>query len=442
MVRGAMVKGMGRLALAAMLSVFLNGCSSNESGGTSVHVHEGPGGETGGPVLASPLPAAQCINDMAGDFPCRYVDMLGGLHFNAPASDIWGWHDEQRGVDYALLGLSVGTAFIRLSSPSAPEFIAFLPTATRDSDWRDIKVVGHHAVIVSEAENHGMQVVDLHTLRDITEYTIIQERVHYHRFGAAHNVAVNDATSTVYVVGSNDCLGGLGMIDMALPEEPRFLGCYSGDRYTHDAQCVLYEGPDTRYLGRELCFAANEDTLTIVDVSDKSSPQLIAREPYVGATYSHQGWLTEDQGFFLLGDEGDETEYGHNTRTYIWDLADLRNPKQDFEFTADTAATDHNLYIMGDHVYQANYQAGVRILRHGNLAEGELVEVGHFDTMPSVDTAVMTGAWSVFPFFSEGLLVTANTDGRFFVLRSRVEELSRCDDGLPGTVDAECEFGK
>jgi hypothetical protein len=39
--------------------------------------------------------------------------------------------------------------------------------------------------------------------------------------------------------------------------------------YTHDAQCVVYSGPDATYKGREVCFNYNEDTLTIVDVSDK-----------------------------------------------------------------------------------------------------------------------------------------------------------------------------
>lgn len=45
---------------------------------------------------------------------------------------------------------------------------------------------------------------------------------------------------------------------------------------------------------------SNEDTVTIVDVTEKSTPKQLARKAYSGAQYTHQGWLTEDQRYFLL----------------------------------------------------------------------------------------------------------------------------------------------
>ena len=39
---------------------------------------------------------------------------------------------------------------------------------------------------------------------------------------------------------------GLHVIDVTNPFNPTFRGCYSGDGYVHDAQCVIYHGPDTR----------------------------------------------------------------------------------------------------------------------------------------------------------------------------------------------------
>ena len=36
------------------------------------------------------------------------------------------------------------------------------------------------------------------------------------------------------------------MIDMHNPLVPTFAGCFSADGYTHDAQCINYDGPDTR----------------------------------------------------------------------------------------------------------------------------------------------------------------------------------------------------
>ena len=98
------------------------------------------------------------------------------------------------------------------------------------------------------------------------------------------------------------------MVDLNDPAAPAFAGCFADDGYTHDAQCVVYDGPDNRFTGREICFNSNEDTLTIVDVTDKSDPTMLSRVGYDGSAYSHQGWLTEDGSHFLMGDGFDEPD--------------------------------------------------------------------------------------------------------------------------------------
>lgn len=70
----------------------------------------------------------------------------------------------------------------------------------------------------------------------------------------------------VYAVGtsrSSSCKGGLFMLDVSNPANPTSPGCVSQDGYVHDAQCVVYNGPDTQYLGKEICFNYNEDTVSI-----------------------------------------------------------------------------------------------------------------------------------------------------------------------------------
>merc|ERR1719210_3253425 len=86
-------------------------------------------------------------------------------------------------------------------------------------------------------------------------------------FGQSHNLVINEETGRAFVVGARSlCSGGLVIIDISDPV-PRFEGCFSADGYTHDAQCVIYKGPDAAYQGKEICFAYNEDTITIVEVS-------------------------------------------------------------------------------------------------------------------------------------------------------------------------------
>lgn len=72
---------------------------------------------------------------------------------------------------------------------------------------------------------------------------------------------------------------------------------------------MIYAGPHAAYVGHEICLNSNEDTLTIVDVTNKSAPLMLSRTGYVGRGYTHQGWLTNDQAYFLLDDELDERNF-------------------------------------------------------------------------------------------------------------------------------------
>jgi len=180
---------------------------------------------------------------------------------------------------------------------------------------------------------------------------------------------------------------------------------------------VVYDGPDARFTGREICFNSNEDTLTIVDVTVKANPVELSRVGYSSAAYSHQGWLTDDRGYFLMGDELDELRSGVRTTTLIWDVSDLTAPEQFSRFVNDTTAIDHNLYVDGNRVYQSNYRSGLRILNSSGVADGQLREVGWFDTWPEDDaTAFSHGTWSNYPYFDNGVVIVHGYDG-LFVLR-------------------------
>ena len=78
------------------------------------------------------------------------------------------------------------------------------------------------------------------------------------------------------------------MVDVSDPANPTYVGCFGDDGYVHDAQCVTYAGPDTRYTGREICYCYNEDSFTIVDVTDKANAVLLSRAEYEGYAYTHQ----------------------------------------------------------------------------------------------------------------------------------------------------------
>lgn len=381
-----------------------------------------------------------CFQGMADAYPCDGVDLLSFMPLadigGGEGNDIWGWTDPVTDNEYAIMGRTNGTAFVDITDPSNPIYVAELPPQTANSNWRDIKVVNDHALVVSEAPGHGMQIYDLNQLRDITTtpHTISTvpldgEIGWYSDFGSAHNVVVNEDTDYAYAVGTavtDGCSGGLHIVNMADPANPVNAGCYADDGYTHDAQCVIYNGPDTDHQGKEICFNSNEDTLTIVDVDDKGNMVELSRTGYTGAQYTHQGWLTDDHTYFLLDDELDEQDNGHNTRTYIWDVSDLDAPVLTNMHDAATAAIDHNLYIIGDYAYQANYRAGLRIYEISDVANGNIAEVGFFDVWPSDDNANFNGAWSNFPYYDSGVVVISGIEQGLFVVQP-FAPLQPCD---------------
>jgi choice-of-anchor B domain-containing protein len=226
-----------------------------------------------------------------------------------------------------------------------------------------------------------------------------------------------------------DCGTGLHMIDINEPKNPTYAGCLDDNGYVHDTQCVVYEGPDTEFHGREICINSNglayntsptSNFVSITDVTDKANPETLSVVPYDGSGYSHQGWLTEDQAWFLHGDEGDEILRGVNTTTRVWDVSDLRNPFVDSVFVNDTTSIDHNLYTKGDRAYASNYTTGLRVYDVSDPGSG-LEELAYFDMYPENDDPTFEGGtWSNYPYFRQkNIVAVSSIDRGLFILQPR-----------------------
>jgi choice-of-anchor B domain-containing protein len=396
---------------------------------------------------------AECTDGMAGPFPCENVDLasivalpeLGGPTGN----DVWGWTDPDTGDEYALMGTSAGTAFVDVTEPTAPDVVGVMPSQSVEGLplWRDIKVYGDHAFVVSEHDGHGMQVFDLNRLRSgadlgVAGNVFTPDAVYFGpedtQVGNTHNVWINEDTGFAYLVGTDTCAGGLHMVDVNEPTDPRFAGCFDEDGYTHDVECLIYEGPDADHVGQEICFASNEDSVTIVDVTDKSDPQVVSRTEYATSAYTHQGALTPGGDWFLFNDELDETSGTvDDTTTYILDVEDLDAPGEPVPYSHDTRSIDHNLYVDDRYVHQANYNVGLRILEWNDelLSQGQLDEVAFFDVVPGVDVSEFAGAWSSFDFDS-GTVVVSTIEAGLFVLQPDLPASpGDGDDGAGGQHD-------
>jgi choice-of-anchor B domain-containing protein len=403
----------------------------------------------------SPLHRTPCVGGMAGPYPCDGIDLMEFLPLASfpgatNTNSLWGWTDPVTGKEWVLLGLDNGTAFLDISDPENPYFAGRLPQhpGSSPSLWRDVRVYRDHAFVVSEANNHGMQVFDLRQLRTATgPPDVFAETKHYNRVSNTHTISINEATGHAVLVGttgpgSPNCGGNLHIVDLdqllailladfeegnldewTAPPPSGFAGCYDDGGYVHENQCFVYHGPDAAYTGHEICLAARgfDSTIDIVDITDPAAPVRLDSFDYQpsGFTYSHQAWFTEDHRYILLNDEFDESDNGHNTRTWIFDASDLNNvgyagPNGYYSHT--TTSVDHNEYVRGSFLFQSNYTAGLRILELTNLDQDQLTPVAFFDVYPTGDPTIYDGSWNNYPFFASGIIPVSHIEQGLFLV--------------------------
>ncbi|KAK4038333.1 hypothetical protein C8A01DRAFT_37721 [Parachaetomium inaequale] len=414
----------------------------------------------GGSTLYRKITSKQaCKNGVAGSgtaaYHCNNVDLHGFLSHEDLASttkagnDVWGW-TAPGGREFGIVGQTDGVGFVEITRNGNLEYLGRLDTQTTPTSWRDIKVIGHHAYIGAESDDHGLQIFDLTKLLSIKPWwnPFFWQPRHFSKdadltalftgFGASHNIVAHEATNMIYAVGGRSganarnttCAGGMFMVDVSNPAKPFSPGCIAQDGYVHDAQCVIYTGPAEKYHGREICFNYNEETLTIMDVTDKTNPVVISRTPYEGAAYTHQGWLIDEtMTFLLLDDEQDEAkgtvpgQEGHTT-TYIFNVTDLAAPVNTGFYQSPAKSIDHNQYVVKGLTYQANYASGLRVVDVSGVEAdptgGNFEEVGFFDCHPEDDddnVIKFLGTWSVYPYFKSGYILLNSIERGIFSLK-------------------------
>ncbi|KAF2179488.1 hypothetical protein K469DRAFT_595703 [Zopfia rhizophila CBS 207.26] len=399
----------------------------------------------------------ECVNGTAktstDTFRCNNIDLYHFLSHKelgstqGGGSSSWGWTSAD-GREFVAIGQKDGAAFAEISKEGQFIYLGRLPQVSTPSQWREIRGWNDYVIIGSEAAKHGIQIFDWKKLLDIdpakpvTFHATNDLTGHFTGLpnGQTHNVVTNPDTNFIYSVGAqprnSSCKSGLIFIDVTDPSKPTSPGCASADGYVHDAQCVIYKGPDTQYNGREICYGYNEDTLTIYDVTDKKKPEILSITSYEGAAYTHQGWLLDknNQKYLLLDDEYDEYDQvgpgadGHPI-TYIWDISSLKAPKQTGYYKSGARGIDHNQYVVDGFAFQSNYGTGFRILDVRSIPDDPtgkgVKEVGFFDVYPEDDNQPgggvvdFVGTWSSYAYFKSGYIFVNTIERGGFILKAK-----------------------
>ncbi|MEL7485030.1 MAG: choice-of-anchor B family protein, partial [Planctomycetota bacterium] len=311
--------------------------------------------------------------------------------------------------------------------------------------WRDVKVLGDFAYVVSEGGGH----IQIFELTDVDNGNVINRG--FTSFGgssATHNIIVNEDSGFLYRVGGGNDLGlraySVGASGLPGNETQPVQSLTQNDLYVHDAQVVTYDsGP---YAGREIAFlfsgfgnGGSDTALRIYDVTDKSNIFQTGIVRYPGRAYCHQGWLSEDKKYIYMNDELDEGATRSTTTMHIINVEDINNPQYVKAWTNGNTARDHNLYVKGNFVYAANYRSGLRI--HDISDPENPVEVAWIDTYPADDSSTSAnqgfdGAWSSYPYFPSGNVIISDIQQGLVIVRPELETLSfSLLTGLGDTTD-------
>lgn len=339
------------------------------------------------------------------------VDLLGTLNTQPgfDYSDIWGY--AANGREYALMGITNGTSIIDVTNPASPVEVDVIPGPPAPPyEWRDIKTHLNYAYIISEGTGvgSGVQIVDLSYLPDSASWV----NTYNATFSSSHNIYIADGYA--YVVGTSS--GGMHILDLSNPVNPVQTAYYSASGYIHD----VYVWNDTAYV-------SSANTYDVVDVSDKSNPQLVSTSAALPGIYAHSGWLTEDKQYFIATDEfnvRDITVWDLQDRT-TWDLV-----VSNWQMSGTSPV--HNVFVLGNYVHISYYKDGYVVLDITDPTNPQFA--GQYDTYPSSGGGTYNGAWGVYPYLPSGNIIVSDMSTGLYVLEfnpqvtSNEEELNLVND--------------
>lgn len=361
-----------------------------------------------GPLAAGPFPSSNVTLLSWMDLPALITPGNGAV---ANANALAGYVSPI-GREYAVVGIDNGTAFVEITNPVAPVLVGWVDDNT--SLWSDVWVYGHYAYNGNEnntpaGTGNGLQVISMQFI-DSGAVGLIRQ-VTEMGYRKTHSMGLDPISGFVYSAGSNIFNGGVVAFSLNPdPSDPHFAGAWS-ERYVHEGHFVTYtSGP---YAGRQFGFlCCGGSGLRIVDITDKSNMFNLSTCPttYPGLSYCHQAWLSPDKQYLYMNDEldGDPT-------TIMFDVSDLANPILLGRYgNGLTTPIDHNLYTLGNLIFQSNYTSGLRVF--DATIPTSPVEVAWIDTFPEGDFDEFEGSWDNDPYLPSGNVIISDINRGLFVV--------------------------
>ena len=240
-----------------------------------------------------------------------------------------------------------------------------------------------------------------------------------------HNLHVDDDAARLYrctsqAEGNTDCSTpssdpyycGVHMYDIGTdPAVPRHLKSFANN--CHDLFTFTPPGTTLRIVA----LAPGYGPLQFWNVTDHANVTMISSVDYPGREYLHQcAWRhpyiycnDELLGLSLTG------KY-IRTSLVIFDGSNIFTPSYVRSYSNGNVQTTHNAFVDDSHLYQSNYDNGLRVFDIQNGAYP--TEIAHYDPHPT-NTANLNfvGAWGVYVFASSKNAIVSDRTLGFYALK-------------------------
>jgi choice-of-anchor B domain-containing protein len=301
------------------------------------------------------------------------------------------WHYvDSTGHSYALVGTSKGLSIVDVSQPTQPFQRFHVPGVP--SNWREVKTWGGFAYVGSEGSGSGITIVDLRALPDTIHWKVWKgDGIYENMVFNSHTVQAEDGY--LYIFGGGTVTNGATICSLSDPWNPHIVGIYSMN-YVHDG----FIRGDTLWTSE-----IYKGQFGIVDISDKTNPQLIITNPTPFA-FNHNTWLSDNSKVIFTTDEKSDAPLA------AFDVSDLQNIKllDKYYPSFNPAREVHNVRVHHDFLINPSYGGQMTIVdahRPENLIETERALMG---------TSLV---WDADPYLPSGIVfATAKAEGLFIYM--------------------------
>lgn len=325
--------------------------------------------------------------------------LVSQLPYDQGVNDIWGYVDDRTEIEYAIVGLDRAVSIVSLANPANPQEVARIPDAT--SLWHDMKVWGDFIYVTNEG-GQGLLIIDASNLPDVTytRWNGNDDPNYPINLNTSHNIYI-DEKGFGYILGGDVGVGGAIILDLNEdPLNPPIVGIYD-TRYIHDA-----------YVKDDIMWSAeiNDGILSVVDVSDKANPQVLATTS-TPSNFTHNCWLSDDGNTIYTTDER------ANAFIAAYDVSDLSDIREldRVQSSPGQNVIPHNTFVLGDFLITSYYRDGVTI--HDATNPEFIVEIGNYDTSPNFEGDGFNGCWGVYPYLPSGLVIASDMEEGLYVLQ-------------------------